>query len=241
MVCNGKLSAEYSASLGMKRNRIFIGGNPAESESIRNKCKRIGESERQHMRDKFRLTRPVFLYVGCMIERKGISELLRGWEAYKNQNSNQGSLLLVGDGNKKDSLQRLVKERELQNVCFAGEVDYDDIAKYYACADVFIIPTLEDNWSLVVPEAMACSLPIACSKYNGCWPEMIRNGENGVVFDPCKPEDVVNTLKFFTDRQGVLASMGKLSQSIVKQFTPQRAAEAVLKACELALSSTIRK
>ena len=41
---------------------------------------------------------------------------------------------------------------------------------------------LEDNWSLVVPEAMSCGLPILCTRYNGCWPELVRENENGWVF-----------------------------------------------------------
>lgn len=34
---------------------------------------------------------------------------------------------------------------------FEGRVQYDEIHKYYAIADVYILPTVEDNWSLVVP------------------------------------------------------------------------------------------
>jgi len=241
MVCNGSLCAEYTADLGMPRDRIIIGGMAADGDTLRSKCEKISDSEREYMRDRFGLKRPVFLYVGRIIELKGIAELLRGWEIYKNQKSSQGSLLLAGDGDQRDLLGRWAEKRQLQDVHFAGWVDYDDIVQFYALADVFIIASLEDNWSLVVPEAMACGLPVACSKYNGCWPELIKTDENGVVFDPHKPQEVVNALKFFSDQQGALKCMGKCSQDIAREFSPRRAALAILKACELALSSGVRK
>ena len=236
MVCNGKLSAEYRLSLGMPSNRIFTGGNPAENKVMREHCKKISGHEKENFRQALGLETPVFLHVGRMIKRKGVAELLRGWEVYKNENCRVGSLLLVGEGDELDSLKLLTEKRQLQSVHFMGGIDYEKIACFYAVADVFILATLEDNWSLTVPEAMACGLPVACSRYDGCWPELVKNGENGIVFDPLKPEDVANSLKFFSDRQDVLKDMGKLSVDIVSEFTPQRAALAVLKACEFALS-----
>lgn len=235
MVCNGVLSKEYSQSLGMSPTRITVGGRVADVPALRKSIADISMTQCRFLQTQFGLTEPVFLYVGRMIPLKGVAELLHGWEAYKNQESGHGSLLLVGEGDQLDFLQRWAKERELKNVYFTGGVDYENIAQYYASADVFIIATLEDNWSLVVPEAMACGLPIACSKYNGCWPELIKTGENGVIFDPFEPEDVSNSLKFFSDHRDDLEDMGKVSQRIVAEFSPRHAAQAVLKACEIAL------
>ena len=82
------------------------------------------------------------------------------------------------------------KDLGLTNVYFIGKVDYDNLPNYYQSADVFVIPTLEDNWSLVVPEAMASGLPILSSVYNGCYPEYVTE-DNGWVFDPLDSSDFV--------------------------------------------------
>jgi len=235
IVCNGLLSREYIQSLGMSPTRITMGGRVADVPGLKKSIADMNMTQRRFLRTQFGLTEPLFVYVGRMIPLKGVAELLHGWEVYKNQESGHGSLLLVGEGDQLDFLQQWAKERELKNVYFTGVVDYENIAQYYASADVFIIATLEENWSLVVPEAMACGLPVACSKYNGCWPELIRSGENGVVFDPLDPQEIASTLRFFSDHQDTLKDMGKLSQDIVSEFTPRHAAQAVLKACEIAL------
>ena len=89
-------------------------------------------------------------------------------------------------------------------------------------SDVFVIPTLEDNWSLVVPEAMACGLPIACSIYNGCHPELVKKDENGITFDPLKKESIIETLAYFHTQD--LEKMGKKSFEIEKEYNPHNVA-----------------
>jgi len=78
----------------------------------------------------------------------------------------------------------MVRTLGLDFVRFAGRVHYGDMPAYYAACDALVMPTLEDNWSLVVPEAMAAGKPVLCSVHNGCWPELVHDGENGWVFDP---------------------------------------------------------
>jgi glycosyltransferase involved in cell wall biosynthesis len=122
-------------------------------------------------------------------------------------------------------------------VAFAGAVDYDALPAYYAAADAFIIPTLEDNWSLVVPEAMACGLPILCSKYNGCWPELVCESINGWIFDPLSTADTVRCLEECFRREAELPSMGRCSLRLLEGHTARDAARAILDAC---LSARVR-
>ena len=86
-----------------------------------------------------------------------------------------------------------------------------------------MIHTLEDNWSLVVPEAMSCGLPVACSCYNGCHPELIKEGVNGTVFDPLKQDSIVSALAYF--HQVDLKMMGEKSREIEWEYSPDKCAE----------------
>ena len=122
------------------------------------------------------------------------------------------ALVIVGDGPERERLENQVQAAGLKSVYFEGAVDYDYMASYYAAADAFVIPTLEDNWSLVVPEAMACGLPILCSKYNGCWPELVQE-RNGWVFDPLDPQDTLRGMKACIERGPELPGMGNSSTS----------------------------
>ena len=167
----------------------------------------------------------IYIYVGQLIERKGVNYLLKAWERHHLQYPND-SLLIVGDGPLRE--EYIAQYEVKNNIVFTGAIDYSEIYKYYAISDVFVIPTLEDNWSLVVPEAMACGLPIACSIYNGCYPELVQEGRNGALFDPLKEDTIVNALSVFHFVD--LKKYGEESRVIEKQFNPQQTAQNIYSA-----------
>lgn len=191
----------------------------------------ISKTDKQNIKDKLGVVTSGlnFLFTGMIIERKGLIYLLKVWgkhlEKYPHDN-----LTIVGLGNKLEDYKNRFTHSSIH---FTGRVEYDQIAIYYAIADVYIIPTLEDNWSLVVPEAMACGLPIACSKYNGCHPELIDN-ENGYVFDPLQSDSILQCLSYFHGKD--LKKMGE--HSIMKEIpfnaenSARRVYTAIIKNCE---------
>ena len=87
----------------------------------------------------------------------------------------------------------------------------------------------------MVPEAMACGLPVACSIYNGCYPELVQEGRNGTLFDPLKGDTILNSLSLFHDVD--LQSYGQESIKIEQEFSPKQTALNVYKA----VSETIDK
>lgn len=232
LCCNGRLSGEYVQTLGMPPHRITYGHMAADTEGLAAACEKITNSEKTALKTELGLRgKTVFLYVGRLIPLKGLDLLLNAWAE---MNPSAAGLLIVGDGPERGALEAFCAEQELNTVRFAGNVDYDRIAAYYAMADAFVIPTREDNWSLVVPEAMACGLPILCSSYNGCWPELVHDGDNGWVFDPLDPTDVAQAIRKATAAKNRLPEMGRRSKKIVAGHSPTAAATAVLNACQIA-------
>jgi glycosyltransferase involved in cell wall biosynthesis len=236
MCCNGKLCGEYSQWLGMPSDRITYGHMVADTYGLAQEASEVPSNMIEELRQKWKVTGTLFLYVGSLSPRKGVKQLLQTWKSFEEIHPNGATLMLVGDGELSGELKRLCGQKNLTQVRFIGSVAYDEIVKYYAAADVFIMPTLEDNWSLVVPEAMACGLPILCSKYNGCWPELVKLGENGWVFDPLDSRDILRVLAFCLENTEDLTSMGVNSQQIVKHYSPESAARSILHACQIALA-----
>ncbi len=235
MCCNGSLSLEYAVSLGMPKDRITLGLHAVDTEGLAHRANKTTNEEIEMLRGKWNTTGLVFVYVGQMIPRKGLKELLAGWHMFEEQIPEAASLVLIGGGPQKETLEQYCNEIALKHVHFAGTVGYEEIANCFASADALIMPTLEDNWSLVVPEAMACGLPILCSKYNGCWPELVDDGKNGWVFDPFDPNSILRCLKLLVEHKGSLETMGSKSQEMVEKFSTKNAAGAMLDACYIAL------
>lgn len=232
--CNGSLTAEYvTKGLRLKKPLAF-GHMTAETEGIASRVDECPSEESDRVRRKYNLQGTVFLYLGKLTQRKGVMEMLEAWKQAKLDGA---SLLLVGEGEQRGLIETFLRDNHLKNVALAGQVNYDHLAPYMKTADIFIIPTLEDNWSLVVPEAMAAGLPIACSIYNGCHPELVQK-RNGWTFNPLDIDSMATTLQDILLHRNELKQMGTESRRIIANHTPEHAAQALYGLCENVLRNT---
>lgn len=226
-IANGTLTKEYLISQGVKAEKIFTGGMCADSDGLRIATESLSKEEKQSLRSKLNLSDKglTFIFVGQMIPRKGVEQLLSAWSKHSTIYRDD-KIILIGDGVQLPDFKK--KYENVDSVIFTSKIDYSEIYKYYAISDVFIIPTLEDNWSLVVPEAMSCGLPIACSIYNGCHPELVKKDVNGMTFDPLNEDSILETLQYFHNED--LASFGKHSKEIELNYNPTNTAHNISKA-----------
>lgn len=208
---NGEETKKYLLSLGVNRERIHLGGMSADANMLRAKVEEYRQTKGRFARKKMDDGLD-FLFTGVVAERKGIRYLLAAWKEHVKTFPND-RFTIVGDGNLLDECQLLCVG--MNSVQFEGRVAYDDIYKYYACADVYILPTIEDNWSLVIPEAMACGLPVATSIYNGCHKELVHDGINGYIFDTFKQDSIIEVLAKFHS-----SDLGKMGQNSIKLEEP---------------------
>ncbi|SFF07786.1 glycosyltransferase family 4 protein [Spirosoma endophyticum] len=224
---NGSLTKDYLIQLGVKADQLFVGGMSADSENLVASFNSVSLNEIQALKSKLLLRNGLtFLYIGQINERKGVIPLLEAWKSHNKLYPND-NLILIGTGPLYDKCKEDFSH--IDSIYLIGSIDYDLIHHYYAIANVFIIPTLEDNWSLVVPEAMSCGLPIACSIYNGCYPELVQEGLNGKLFDPLKETSVIDALAYFHNKD--LEQMGKESKNIEKKYNASSVALNIYNMC----------
>ncbi|BAU66922.1 glycosyl transferase group 1 [Stanieria sp. NIES-3757] len=179
------------------------------------------------------LPRPMFLFVGQVVPRKGLQSLLKACAVLKDRGYENYTLLVVGDGFQRKELETFCWEHQLSDrVNWVGSVSYDQIGSYFKDADIFIFPTLEDTWGVVSLEAMLLGKPIICSKGAGT-SELVHHGENGYVFSPNNENELANLMQEFLDNPNLISIMGEQSQKIMMQFTPQEAAQCMARIVSL--------
>lgn len=237
-IINGSLTHQYLNRLGFGRYLMVEGCMVADSSGLSAAVVGMKEGEKQDLRESLHIEGNglVFLFVGQLVERKGIKQLLAAWTVHAKAYPGD-VLLVIGEGILRKELTK--KYGQLTSVRILGAVNYALIYRYYAIADVFVMPTLEDNWSLVVPEAMACGLPVATTPYNGCYVELVKEGENGYIFDTYEQEDIVNVLAKF--HWSNLTAMGGKSLEIAVGYTPEIAASKIYDLCQCILEKKSRK
>lgn len=171
------------------------------------------------------LNRPLFLFVGRVMPRKGLKTLLEACTKLKQRGYDQYTLLVVGDGEELDPLQAYCQQQDIEGcIQWTGRVDYTEIGSYFQSADVFILPTIEDTWGVVVLEAMLFGKAVLCSSGAGS-SELISQGENGFVFDPNNADDLADAMQFMIDHPEKMKLAGKNAQQVMTQYTPQSASQ----------------
>lgn len=179
--------------------------------------------------------RPIFLFVGSVDSRKGLHLLLEACAILEKQQCHDYTLLVVGDGPQREELESFCQNRDLaERVKWLGRLDYGQLGVFFRGADVFVLPTLEDTWGVVVLEAMVLGKPILCSKWAGA-AEMVVEGENGYIFDPYNPEAVAETMSCFIKHPDLITSMGHKSQQLMAQHTSGAAGQFLAKVASSAL------
>lgn len=222
VVCNGSLSKQYVRSLGFNKE-IFIGNMTVDIDLINRKVKYYNSNKLVYN------TKLVFIYVGLLTERKGLRELFDVWREFEKKFKNSIELNIVGKGALESELINFKKEHSLKTINFIGQVSYELMIKYLSESNILINPTLEDNWSLVVPEAMAAELPIITTKFNGLYPELISD-KNGWIIDIINKKESMKTLTEVINNQQKLSKMGVESYKMIKKYHPSKIADNFLNA-----------
>jgi len=126
-------------------------------------------------------------------------------------------------------LVNLVKELNVKDLFFVGGKHWKGVPIYYALSDVFVLLSISEPWGLVVNEAMVCDLPVIVSNRAGAAYGLVREGENGFVFDPFNEQDLLEKMSFFVKNPYKIKKIGKCSKKIIAEYTPEKAAYQMLK------------
>jgi glycosyltransferase involved in cell wall biosynthesis len=179
----------------------------------------------------------VFLYVGQMIRRKGLNELVMALEYLDEEYLRRCSFLFVGG----EFPERLRARLHNLPVTFStvGFVQPRELPRYYASADAFMFPSLEDEWGIVVNEAAAANLPILCSVYAAVSSDLVKDNSNGIKFDPFNKEELARAIKTILDMPSwERKRLGENSYHLVKSLDIGFTVENMDTALSIALKRT---
>lgn len=149
----------------------------------------------------------IILAVGRMVSKKGFKYLVDAMPMVLSKMP-KTKLVMVGDGEKKESLEKRVDELKIKNnVIFAGTISHDELSKYYSLADVFVMPSIKDEEGnldaspVAMLEAMACGARVVATKFSGTI-ELVIEGETGSLVREKDSREIANSIiSLLTRRQ----------------------------------------
>jgi glycosyltransferase involved in cell wall biosynthesis len=233
----GAPHADYMALLGMPRERIALGYDAVDNDYFDLGSQKTRSREFE-IRKKHGLPEKYFLACARFTPKKNLPRLVEAYAQYRKLGVAPWDMVILGDGGGREALVTLCSKLGLEkNVHLVGAKPYDELPIYYGMASAFIQASTTEQWGLVVNEAMASGLPVLVSNRCGCARDLVQDGVNGFTFDPYNAEDMTQKMLQLTASGAQLSAFGNASQEIIAKWSPQRFANGLSQAVEVALSA----
>ena len=155
----------------------------------------------------------IILTVSRLVKKNGINDLIEAGEYL----DFPFKILIIGVGSDEEKLKELVKNKGLEDkVMFKGQVEYDELPKYYAIADVFVRPSLSEGLGNVFLEAMACGLPVIGTEVGGI-PDFLIDRQTGLFCQVNNPKDIADRIKEILENDDLRKTLAKNGLELVKE------------------------
>lgn len=160
------------------------------------------------------------LFVGRLVRNKGVKYLCEAFRLLSLKYNNM-HLDIIGDGPERAMLEEYIHESKLEDiVTFVGWVQASELPKYYAKADVFVGPSIEDEngakeaLGLVFAEASAMGLPVVGSDVGGI-KDVVKNRVTGLLVPQKDPQALSQALEYIYTHPNESIQMGKQGRDYV--------------------------
>jgi phosphatidylinositol alpha-1,6-mannosyltransferase len=165
-----------------------------------------------------------FLCVGRLIERKGQHHLIEAVKRLTEEGIDV-QLDLVGTGDAQAANEAQVAKLGLTTrVRFLGYVPREEIARRYAAAHVFVLPSYNEGMSVALLEAMAAGLAVVVTPTGGT-PELVEPGVNGLIFNWADVAELTANLRRLAQDRALARRMGEASRRRAGDFSWDAAAQ----------------
>lgn len=228
-VYGGDTYKDYLRRLGVPPNREVHGYNCVDNQAIWQEVLAARLTGQRAC-----ASEDYFLCVARMIPKKNLVRLVFAYASYVQRvghDARPWMLVICGDGPERAHVGQAIRDCDvIEKVILTGQVDaFDQIVNYYAFARALVLASHEnEQWGLVVNEAMASGLPVVVSRQCGCATSLVKNGQNGFSFDGESVGELTELLLWMHQHSDQLTRMGERSREIIAEYSPQNFARNIM-------------
>ena len=214
-IAYGTAAKSYLCSLGAKQ--VFISYNTVDVETFDEKT-REPRSKRDELKRELGIDQKrVVIYVGQLIERKGVLTLANAMDRLSR--GVDTAMVWVGYGPLRVRLEQRARSDQKVKHYFASAQTVDELCRYYAVADVSVLPSNEEVWGLVVNESLASGVPVVTTSAVGSGPDLIKEGWNGFIVPPGDEHALADCLARVLSDGAQLATMSQNARNSMRDYT----------------------
>lgn len=215
----GTRHMEYLRDLGMRPEKIFMGYDVVDNDHFKTGAARA-HAKADDTRERLDLPANYFISVARYVPKKNISMLI---DAYAQYHSAAGEtalpLLLVGEGPLKADLENQIAAAKLCHaVLMRPFAQYEELPAYFGLATALVLPSMVDQWGLVINEAMAAGCLVLASSHCGAAPDMVIEAQTGFTFDPTDAASLARLITWVAENESEAARIAGAGSVYVGAF-----------------------
>lgn len=167
------------------------------------------------------------LFVGRLEKRKGLNYLLEAYRQVRKEVP-ESRLIVVGPGTRlRRKYEKTISREDIKDVVFVGQVDHDELPRYYRTADVFCAPaTSRESFGIILLEAMAMGKPIVASNIEG-YASVLTTGKEGLLAPPRDAGGLAESLTTLLTDPAMRREMGEKGRMTAARYSWQHVARRV--------------
>jgi glycosyltransferase involved in cell wall biosynthesis len=184
----------------------------------------VSEADCQRIRDTYDLDdRPVVFFAGTVMPRKGVAELVEAAAAVVGAGHEDVAFVIAGetdlDEEYMNRVEAIIDDAGIgDNVTFTGYLEDSELLPMYRTSSIFVLPSFEEGFGMVVSEAMAAGTPPVASRISGIG-QQIDDGTTGLMVEPGDVKELAEALHELLDDPEKRRTMGDRSRERAKRFS----------------------
>jgi glycosyltransferase involved in cell wall biosynthesis len=164
-----------------------------------------------------------FLFCGQMIGRKGVDLLLIAFDRLV-QKGLEVELHLVGREASLPRFLSVVSRTARERIRYEGFQPPESLPKFFAGADVFVMPSRHDGWGVVVNQALGSGLPVITSDAVGAGLDLVEHEVNGLHFPAGDVDSLERSMERVAANYPEARVWGEASRKKALSLTPEEGA-----------------
>ncbi len=196
-------SADYLRFLGIQRSNIALGYDAVSVSRIRHLANSAPAPGGENFANRH------FTIVARLIPKKNIALALRALAILASANKPR-RLVICGSGPLENELKALSQDLGISNLVeFKGFVQTEEVCRTLATSLALILPSTEEQFGQVIPEALSMGVPVLVSDNCGARDHLVRTGINGFVFEPSNAEGLAFFMHLLSSSETTWTEMAR--------------------------------
>jgi len=209
-IASSTIAKQAFEAYGARERSVLLSVMPIDVQLFRNAAQAFRNSQR-YCALRAQYAWPRIIAVGRLVDPKGYRQLFAIYEKVLARFPD-ATLLIAGEGRERENYAQLIASRRLRAVHLLGHVQEKELIEYFSIADLFIFPSLFDQFGAVVSEALAAGVPTVSSIHAAATHDLIEHGKTGFCIDPTDVESATevafHALSLDSQRREILTNAG---------------------------------